>query len=319
MLTQPRRQNIESMNTIYCEQHKCTISISGCVARQKRASFGIGWKRGYGPGKYGARQVPFDPMCQECQQGKEVMDMFDVQTKRPAKINDDGFPDKADFGEKKKSEPAWPELTEAEAFHEKPVTECFGRAPDTEKEKQNPESVEAIPYGHCHCGCGQKTVLAYVNDTKKGYKKGQPRKYIKGHHMRKKPHTEYARPKKQIVKKAGGKQPGPVRKNRPITTEKESPVERVYQENVSGRTLIIDFEALADAEKLRELLEKRAAENLRTVDAQATWEVVQAIRKIKNPAPVVYRSSERIPALCPGAIRLSDYPGAEIEIEEEMD
>lgn len=38
-----------------------------------------------------------------------------------------------------------------------------------------------IPYGYCHCGCGQKTGLAPDNRPKQGYVKGQPKKWITGH------------------------------------------------------------------------------------------------------------------------------------------
>jgi HNH endonuclease len=38
-----------------------------------------------------------------------------------------------------------------------------------------------IPYGYCHCGCGQKTNLAKVNDRKKKLVMGEPRRFIAGH------------------------------------------------------------------------------------------------------------------------------------------
>jgi hypothetical protein len=38
-----------------------------------------------------------------------------------------------------------------------------------------------IPYGYCHCGCGQKTNLANINDRKKNLVKGKPRRFIAGH------------------------------------------------------------------------------------------------------------------------------------------
>lgn len=40
---------------------------------------------------------------------------------------------------------------------------------------------ESIPYGHCFCGCGQKTNLAKVNNISKGWVKDEPIKYIAGH------------------------------------------------------------------------------------------------------------------------------------------
>lgn len=38
-----------------------------------------------------------------------------------------------------------------------------------------------IPYGYCHCGCGQKTSIPSVNNAFFGYKKGQPLEFVHGH------------------------------------------------------------------------------------------------------------------------------------------
>lgn len=38
-----------------------------------------------------------------------------------------------------------------------------------------------IPYGYCHCGCGNKTKLSDVNNAPRGLIKGQPYKFIRGH------------------------------------------------------------------------------------------------------------------------------------------
>ena len=38
-----------------------------------------------------------------------------------------------------------------------------------------------IPYGYCHCGCGGKTRIQPRSLSSKGYVKGQPALYIKGH------------------------------------------------------------------------------------------------------------------------------------------
>ena len=38
-----------------------------------------------------------------------------------------------------------------------------------------------IPYGYCHCGCGQKTSISTFNDSRNGYKKGEPKKFIRFH------------------------------------------------------------------------------------------------------------------------------------------
>lgn len=41
-----------------------------------------------------------------------------------------------------------------------------------------------IPLGLCQCGCGEKTTVAPVNDKSKGWARGVPVKYVKGHHLR---------------------------------------------------------------------------------------------------------------------------------------
>lgn len=41
-----------------------------------------------------------------------------------------------------------------------------------------------IPAGLCQCGCGAATRVAPVNDRSKGWVKGQPVAYVKGHHLR---------------------------------------------------------------------------------------------------------------------------------------
>lgn len=40
---------------------------------------------------------------------------------------------------------------------------------------------QEIPYGYCHCGCGQKTNLAKQTIKARGHIKGQPLKFIKNH------------------------------------------------------------------------------------------------------------------------------------------
>jgi len=40
------------------------------------------------------------------------------------------------------------------------------------------------PIGDCQCGCGEKTALAIKGKRERGWVKGQPRKYLKGHHTR---------------------------------------------------------------------------------------------------------------------------------------
>lgn len=38
-----------------------------------------------------------------------------------------------------------------------------------------------VPVGFCKCGCGERTRLAPVNDRSKGWIKGEPLSFIKGH------------------------------------------------------------------------------------------------------------------------------------------
>jgi len=42
-------------------------------------------------------------------------------------------------------------------------------------------SNDNIPYGYCHCGCGQKTRVPTSNNTEKGWIKGQPLAFINHH------------------------------------------------------------------------------------------------------------------------------------------
>lgn len=42
-------------------------------------------------------------------------------------------------------------------------------------------SENEIPYGYCHCGCGQKTAIASFNYKRLGIVKGQPRRFLHGH------------------------------------------------------------------------------------------------------------------------------------------
>lgn len=43
---------------------------------------------------------------------------------------------------------------------------------------------QSIPYGYCHCDCGQKAPLSPVTRRKRGWIKGQPLLYILGHNAR---------------------------------------------------------------------------------------------------------------------------------------
>lgn len=39
----------------------------------------------------------------------------------------------------------------------------------------------SFPHGFCHCGCGQRTNLSRDNDAPRGYVKGEPFRYVRGH------------------------------------------------------------------------------------------------------------------------------------------
>lgn len=54
------------------------------------------------------------------------------------------------------------------------------------------QSTQEIPYGYCHCGCGQKTNIATVTVRKYGWIRGEPKRYIHGHslHLNRKPGYE---------------------------------------------------------------------------------------------------------------------------------
>lgn len=41
-----------------------------------------------------------------------------------------------------------------------------------------------IPYGYCQCGCGKKTNIAKWDDKSKGWHKGQPFRFLKGHNLK---------------------------------------------------------------------------------------------------------------------------------------
>jgi len=44
-----------------------------------------------------------------------------------------------------------------------------------------------VPYGFCHCRCGQPAPLATYTNKRRGYAKNQPVHFIHGHHVRGKP------------------------------------------------------------------------------------------------------------------------------------
>jgi hypothetical protein len=46
----------------------------------------------------------------------------------------------------------------------------------------------------CECGCGQPAPISKLTNTKKGYVKGQPRRFVHGHHRRGKPGHQVRQP-----------------------------------------------------------------------------------------------------------------------------
>lgn len=44
-----------------------------------------------------------------------------------------------------------------------------------------------IPYGFCHCGCGEKAPIATQNLIQWGWVKGEPKRYIQGHNGHQRP------------------------------------------------------------------------------------------------------------------------------------
>ena len=39
-------------------------------------------------------------------------------------------------------------------------------------------------HGYCECGCGEKTKISPKGSTKRGWVKGEPRRFLQGHHVK---------------------------------------------------------------------------------------------------------------------------------------
>ena len=52
---------------------------------------------------------------------------------------------------------------------------------------QSTPNHNSVPYGYCHCGCGQKTRISPRTDRTYGYVQGEPRKYVLGHNGKTQP------------------------------------------------------------------------------------------------------------------------------------
>ena len=44
-----------------------------------------------------------------------------------------------------------------------------------------PDTSQEIPYGYCHWGCGQKTNLSTQNRPQRGFMRGEPVRFVRGH------------------------------------------------------------------------------------------------------------------------------------------
>jgi hypothetical protein len=45
-----------------------------------------------------------------------------------------------------------------------------------------------IPYGYCHCGCGEKTPVSQQTRSAYGHKKGEPIRFVNGHNTKRELH-----------------------------------------------------------------------------------------------------------------------------------
>jgi|SRR6185369_13666149 len=52
----------------------------------------------------------------------------------------------------------------------------------------------SIPYGYCHCGCGEKTLISPRTRGSRGNKKGEPLFYVNGHNAKQHPIIEKVAP-----------------------------------------------------------------------------------------------------------------------------
>lgn len=41
--------------------------------------------------------------------------------------------------------------------------------------------LEGVPYGHCRCGCGQRTSIVKESNASRGWVRGEPMRFMHGH------------------------------------------------------------------------------------------------------------------------------------------
>lgn len=61
------------------------------------------------------------------------------------------------------------------------------------KKRRRFDPVIDVPFGYCHCGCGEKAPIVQKSLASRGYVKGQPHQYIHNHHLRSKPFDVYVK------------------------------------------------------------------------------------------------------------------------------
>jgi hypothetical protein len=82
-----------------------------------------------------------------------------------------------------------------------------------------------VPYGHCHCGCGQTTRVSTVNMTWNGDVRGKHKRFLKGHCNRLRTDTAIAVPFKidcvycRLIPLTKGQSPGSNRRTNGTTKE----------------------------------------------------------------------------------------------------
>ena len=65
----------------------------------------------------------------------------------------------------------------------------------TRGDQEAPFAGDVSPAKLCECGCGQLAPIARNNDSKRGYAKGEPKRFISGHNARGRRHSEETRRK----------------------------------------------------------------------------------------------------------------------------